>query len=152
MECQGRLMQPIRSGGFLMSKIHQAAGRVFNRLLKKHHIGEINSAQGRILFVLWQHDRIPISEISQKTQLEKSTLTSMLDRLEQGGLIRREASPEDRRKIIICRTEKDKRFQDRYLAVSAEMDGIFYRGFDEQGIRIFEKNLERILNNVINED
>jgi DNA-binding MarR family transcriptional regulator len=76
----------------------------------------------------------------------------MLDRLEQGGLIRREASPEDRRKIIICRTEKDKRFQDRYLAVSAEMDGIFYRGFDEQEIRIFEKNLERILNNVINEE
>ncbi|MBN1410311.1 MAG: MarR family transcriptional regulator [Spirochaetales bacterium] len=141
-----------RQGGFLMSKIHQVAGRIFNKLLKKYGIEEINSAQGRILFVLWDKDNIPISEISEKTRLEKSTLTSMLDRLEQGGFIKRMPSPEDRRKIIISRTEKDRDFQDRYLAVSGEMTGIYYRGFSDKEIDGFEKKLEKILNNLIDEE
>jgi len=135
-----------------MSKIHQVGGRVFNKLLKKYHIEEINSAQGRILFVLWEKDNIPISEISEKTQLEKSTLTSMLDRLEQNGFIKRVPSHDDRRKIIISRTEKDKKFQSHYLAVSEKMNMLFYKGFTNQEIDCFEKNLERILDNLINEE
>jgi DNA-binding MarR family transcriptional regulator len=145
-------MDKTRNGGFIMAKIRQVSGRIFNKLLKKYRIEEINSAQGRVLFALWEKDNIPISEISEKTQLEKSTLTSMLDRLEQGGFIRRIASKEDRRKIIIQRTEKDKIFQDQYLAVSEEMNGIFYRGFSPAEIDEFEKNLERILINLINEE
>ncbi|MBN1797053.1 MAG: MarR family transcriptional regulator [Spirochaetales bacterium] len=141
-----------RKGGFLISKIHQVGGRIFNKLLKKHHIEEINSAQGRILFALWEKDNISISQISEKTQLEKSTLTSMLDRLEQSGFIKRMPSPDDRRKIIISRTEKDKKFQEQYLAVSEEMNKVFYKGFTDQKISSFEDSLERILNNLIDEE
>jgi DNA-binding MarR family transcriptional regulator len=145
-------MAETRNGGFLMAKIRQVCGRIFNRLLKKYDIEEINSAQGRILFVLWQKDNIPISEISEKTQLEKSTLTSMLDRLEQNGFIKRVPSSDDRRKIIIQRTEKDKMFQEQYLAVSEEMNNIFYRGFPSLEVDDFEKKLERILENLIKEE
>ena len=145
-------MKISRKGGFLMAKIHQLAGRIFNKLLKKHQIDEINSAQGRILFVLWDNDNIAISQIADKTQLEKSTLTSMIDRLEQNGFIRRMHSKEDRRKIIISRTEKDKKLQKQYLAVSEEMNSLFYKGFNKQEIDNFENNLERILNNLINAD
>jgi DNA-binding MarR family transcriptional regulator len=87
-------------GGFLLSKVHQLMGRVFNRLLREHGI-EFNSAQGRILFVLWKGDGIPITELAEETMLGKSTLTSMLDRLEEAGHIRRERSPEDRRVTLI---------------------------------------------------
>jgi hypothetical protein len=34
---------------------------------------EINSAQGRIMFVLWQQDSMSINELASKTQLKKST-------------------------------------------------------------------------------
>ena len=42
-------------GGFLVSKIHQLSRRIFNKLLKEQGI-TFNSAQGRILFVLWKKD------------------------------------------------------------------------------------------------
>ena len=73
-------------GGFLIAKIHQLSGRIFSKLLKKHQI-EINPAQGRIMFVLWRNDNIPIQELAKKTSLSKTTLTSMLDRLEIMGYI-----------------------------------------------------------------
>jgi len=137
-----------REGGFLISKIHHVAGRIFARKLEVYGIREINPAQGRIMFVLWQKDAIPISELARKTSLEKSTLTSMLDRLEKSGLVTRVRSSQDRRKVIIKRTEKDKAWQKTYVQVSQEMTELFYDGFAESEIDAFERYLRRILDNL----
>lgn len=141
-------MQIKSQGGFLTAKIHQLAGRIFSKILKKHDVNEINPAQGRILFVLWENDGIPIIELSKKTQLEKSTLTAMLDRLENDGFIQRIASKNDRRKIIIKRTNKDKSFQNTYYKVSDEMNELFYKGFSDKEIIDFENYLKKILKNL----
>ena len=73
-------------GGFLIAKIKHLSGRIFARMLKEQEI-EINPSQGRIMFVLWQEDALPISELANRTGLGKSTLTSMLDRLESSGFL-----------------------------------------------------------------
>lgn len=130
-----------------MAKIRQVGGRISERILKKHDI-EINSAQGRIMFALWQKDGVSINELAKKTQLKKSTLTSMLDRLERMGYIRRQRSKKDRRKILIKRTEKDRTMEKKYVEVSEEMTRLFYKGFSKSEIDRFEKDLERILNNL----
>jgi DNA-binding MarR family transcriptional regulator len=100
------------------------------------------------LFVLWSKDEIPISELSKKTMLSKSTLTSMLDRLEKAGYIIRVQSKEDRRVILIKRTEKDKSLETIYTQVSDEMANLFYDGFAPTEIDEFEKYLKRILDNL----
>jgi len=135
-------------GGFLIAKIHQLSGRIFTKLLKKHQI-EINPAQGRIMFVLWRDDNIPIQELAKKTSLSKTTLTSMLDRLEIMGYIARVPSNEDRRKICIKLTEKDKSLHEKYRQVSLEMTELFYQGLSNDDIALFEKQLEITYKNLI---
>lgn len=137
----------LKQGGFLIAKIHQVSGRIFSRLLRDTDI-EINPAQGRILFVLWQNDGVSIQELAKRTSLGKSTLTSMLDRLEEAGFVRRVRSSEDRREILIQRTEKDKAFQRAYLKVSQQMKDLYYRGFKEDEIDQFEGYLRRIFDNL----
>lgn len=137
-----------RSGDRLIAKIHQLTGRVFSRLLKDHGVKEINPSQGRIMFALWRCGRIPISELAKETSLGKSTLTSMLDRLESVGLIRRVRSNDDRRQIFIERTDKDRAFQDLYVGVSQGMSRILYNGFSANEIDKFESFLERIYKNL----
>ena len=134
-------------GGFLIAKIHQLSGRIFAKLLKKYDI-EINPAQGRIMFVLWENDNITIQELVKKTSLSKTTLTSMLDRLETLGYIIRKHSTVDRRKIYIQLTEKDKKLHEKYAAVSEEMTKITYANFTEEELFSFEKDLERIYDNL----
>ena len=141
-------MSELRRGGFLITKIHQLSGRIFARQLRAHGIHEINPAQGRILFVLWENDGIAIEQLAKRTQLSKSTLTSMLDRLEADGFLVREPSLADRRKILIRRTAKDRALQQVYLAVSAEMIALFYQGLSEAEIDRFEADLQRILANL----
>jgi len=136
-----------REGGFLIAKIHQLSGRIFAKKLKDYDI-EINPAQGRIMFVLWREDGIPIHELARKTSLGKSTLTSMLDRLEEMGFIKRVPTKQDRRKILIKRTEKDKMFQNLYIRVSQDMTKLYYHGFSKSEIDQFENYLRRIFNNL----
>lgn len=142
-------MEKLREGGMLVARLHQVSGRVFAKKLKEYGIEEINPAQGRILFVLWENDGIPIRALAEKTMLEKSTLTSMLDRLEDAGYVTRTPSKEDRREIIISRTEKDRAFQKLYNEVSEDMTRLFYEGLTEKEVDQFEAWMRRILDNMV---
>lgn len=135
-------------GGFLITRIKQVGGRVFERILSEKKIDAFNGAQGRILYVLWQKNGVPISELSRETGLAMTTLTSMLDRMETANLIRRDRSDKDRRKILIFLTEEAKKLEPEYNAVTEEMSGIYYKGFTEVEIAQLERYLGRVLENV----
>ena len=77
------------NGGFLISQVKQVQGRVFDAMLQEAGIEEFNGAQGRILYILWQEDNLPIVELSRRTGLAKTTLTGMLDRMEEKGILER---------------------------------------------------------------
>jgi len=141
-------MKQQRQAGFLMAKIRQVGERLFLRRLKDAAI-EINPAQGRIMFALWQKDGVSIQELVRKTQLGKSTLTSMLDRLEAMGYLYRQRSDEDRRLVLIHRTEKDRATETQYVQLSEQMTEVWYRGFTDAEADRFEACLQRILDNLI---
>ncbi len=134
--------------GFLITQIKQIGGRVFDKILQKENIREFNGAQGKILYVLWQHDHISIIELSRLTGLANTTLTSMLDRMEAAELLRRMPDPKDRRKNLIALTEKAERLKESYDKVSLEMHEVYFKNFSTEEIREFESYLRRVLDNV----
>ncbi len=142
-------MEKMRMGGYLISKIHQLSGRVFAKKLKSYKIDQINPAQGRILFALWQQDNIPIQQLAAQTALSKSTLTRMLDRLEETGHIKRSFPGDDRRKVLIQLTEQDRKMKQSYEEVSKDMVDLFYKGFSDNEINKFEGYLDRVYNNLL---
>ena len=117
-------------------------------MLSHAGIDAFNGAQGRILYILWQEDEIPIVELSRKTGLAKTTLTGMLDRMENANLIVRVYNKSDRRQVIIVLTDTARALSDKYDKVSNEMNEIFYAGFSDEEIIKFENNLQRILKNL----
>ena len=137
------------NGGFLIGQIKQRQARIFERVLMENGIQEFNGAQGRILYVLWQLDNIPIVELSRKTGLAKTTLTSMLDRMESSQLISRIIDSTDRRQIRIILTPTARQLNTIYQQVSMQMSEFFYEGFSDDEIQAFEEFLSRILNNLL---
>ena len=135
-------------GGFLISRIKQVSGRLFDRMLAEADVDAFNGAQGRILYILWQGDGLTISQISAQTSLANTTLTSMLDRMEQSRLIVRSPSPTDRRALLIHLTDKAKSLQQDYDRISQQMNELYYLGFTEAEILQFEGYLTRVLNNL----
>ena len=139
-------------GGYLISRIKQVGTRLFDRMLADADIDAFNGAQGRILYVLWGKDGITISQLSAQTSLANTTLTSMLDRMEASGLIRREPSPKDRRALLIRLTDKARSLQADYDRISQQMNERYYEGFTEAEVRQFEAYLERVLSNLEGEE
>jgi len=139
------------SGGFLMSQIRHLSGRTWERLLKECGVDAFNGAQGRILYVLWEHEKLTITDIARLTSLAKTTLTSMLDRMEAAGLVERVPDKKNRRQIFVMITEKAKGYREKYDQISDDMNGIFYKGFTDAEIADFENYLHRVLSNFNNQ-
>ncbi len=136
------------SGGFLLSQIHQLSGRAFEKMLRESEVDAFNGAQGRILYVLWEHEMLSITQVGKLTSLAKTTLTGMLDRMEEGGLVERIPDQKNRRQIFIRITEKAKAFREKYDEVSEQMSELFYQDFREEEIKEFEDMLRRIKANL----
>ncbi len=134
--------------GFLISHIKQVQGRVFDRLLQTCGVDEFNGPQGHILYVLWKSEGIPIVELAQKTGLAKNTLTAMLCRMEENGLICREILASDRRQSIISLTPKARALEKRYDQVSQQMNSLFFKDFEKVEIKELEQYLDRIVSNL----
>jgi MarR family transcriptional regulator, organic hydroperoxide resistance regulator len=140
-------MKQKKEGGYLISQIHQLSGRLFSKKLKDFQI-DINHAQGRIIFALWKKDQIPINDLVNETSLSKSTLTTMLERLEKSGHLIRRQSETDKRATIVCLTPKSSFLRNDYKKVTDEMTELFYKGFTTEEISTFELSLKKILNNL----
>lgn len=134
-------------GGFLISRIQKLGGRVFDKILRQSGVDAFSGAQGRILYVLWEHERLTISEIGRLTSLAKTTLTAMLDRMENAGLVKRMPDPNNRRQIYVILTPKAWALRKDYEQVSEQANDIFYEGFTEEEILLFEDTLRRIVSN-----
>ncbi len=132
------------NGGFLVTKIKQLGDRIFERILAEKNIDAFNGAQGRILYVLWQEEGVPIKIISEKSGLAITSLTTMLERMEKNGLISRKTDEADKRKTLLFLTDKAKELKEAYNSVSNEMGNIYYRDFTDKEILQFEEYLNRI--------
>ncbi|MFJ9539571.1 MarR family winged helix-turn-helix transcriptional regulator [Streptomyces sp. NPDC101225] len=70
-----------------------------------------------VMLVLWEQDSISVRELGASLQLESSTLSPLLKRLEASGLLRRERRTEDERSVAIRLTAAGSRLRERAAAV-----------------------------------
>ena len=136
------------NGGFLITKIKQLGDRIFEKILSEKNIDAFNGAQGRILYVLWQEDGIPIRALSDRCGLAITSLTTMLERMEKQGRITRLQDTKDKRKTLLYLTDKAHELKQDYDSVSLRMGQIYYQGFSEEEIVRFEGYLNRISRNL----
>ena len=69
------------------------------------HFG-LNLAQSFVLFTLMENDGSTLSEIGNRAQIENSSLTTMVDKLERENLVERRLCSQDRRVIRLFLTDK----------------------------------------------
>src|SRR6201981_853252 len=79
-----------------------SAAHAFNRIYKPllDRLG-LTYPQYLVMLVLWERDRVAGTEIGARLHLDSGTLTPLLKRLEQAGLIKRTRSSEDERQVLI---------------------------------------------------
>ncbi len=69
---------------------------------------DLTPAELRILRVLREHGSSPMHRFGPVTMLSQPTITGIVDKLEERGLVERVRSSEDRREVLIAITPKGK--------------------------------------------
>ncbi|WP_049554385.1 MULTISPECIES: MarR family winged helix-turn-helix transcriptional regulator [unclassified Granulicatella] len=143
-------MKEKMKGGYLVHHVGLLNGRTYQKILKKQPSAQFRSEQSKILSSLWNYENecMTFTDLSQKTGLAINTLTSMIKKLEEQGLVSLEACKIDKRKRYVSLTELGKAQKEIGDEVSYELGEQFYKGFSTQEIFEFESYLERIIQNL----
>ncbi len=90
-----------------------STGHAFNRIYKPllDRIG-LTYPQYLVMVVLWQEDGQTVRGIGSKLFLESNTLTPLIKRLENAGLLKRARDQEDERQVRVKLTQKGRDLQD----------------------------------------
>jgi len=99
-----------------------AASRLIIREYQPHldKLG-ITYPQYLALMVLWETDTIPVNEISEKLILNTNTVTPLLKRMETQGIIKRQRSKNDERKVLVELTKKGRQMQTKAARIPEEL-------------------------------
>ncbi len=92
--------------------------RAYTPLLDKF---QLTYPQYLVMLVLWEEDKQTVNQIGDRLYLDSGTLTPLLKRMQASGLIVRERSPEDERKVVITLTEQGHKMKVDALEVPKAM-------------------------------
>jgi MarR family transcriptional regulator, organic hydroperoxide resistance regulator len=71
----------------------------------------ITYPQYLVLMILWENDKVAVNDVAEKLILNTNTVTPLVKRMEVMGLLTREQSKTDQRKVIISLTNKGNELQ-----------------------------------------
>jgi DNA-binding MarR family transcriptional regulator len=72
-----------------------------------------------VMLVLWEQDDLTVSALGERLNLDSGTLTPLLKRMEQSGLLVRERAKDDERKVIVTLTTPGRKLKDKAASVPA---------------------------------
>lgn len=101
-----------------------------------------------VLCCLWEEDGLPTSSIGEKLQQVGGTLTGVLDRMEERGLVRRERDIEDRRIWRIWLTVEGKKLATVLPPIALEVREQALEGISASERELFSQLVDRAIANI----
>ena len=130
--------------------------RLFFRLnVAQHHLRKltdrllmdrvgVSSAQVGAMFLIRQHAGCSQSEIARELAQDESAVTTMLRRLEQGGMVERRQDPDDRRARKVFLTKEGETKLDRVAAMLGAFNETLTEGFSDEEVEVLARFLTRL--------
>jgi len=107
----------------------------------------VTRAQWKVLFKLTRTPELRQIELADILEIEPITLTRIIDRLEEAGLVERARDPDDRRAWRLHVTAKAQPLIAKLRGVADEMISEAFAGIDAKDIEITRQVLGRVREN-----
>jgi MarR family transcriptional regulator for hemolysin len=105
-------------------------------------------AQWQVLSRLERSEGLKQAELAEELDLQPITLTRLVDRLAENGLIERRPDPEDRRAKRLFLTKEARPLMDRLAVLGEEVMGEVLAGLDEGDMKLLLSKLGRAKDNL----
>ena len=130
-------LPPLRFEGCVVTNIEQAyrnLERVYERMVRP--LG-LNVLEWYALRALYRQDGLSASQLAAQVCRHPSSMTALLDRMEQKGLVRRQAAPDDRRSVQIFLTEQGRALRESVLVVAERLEHLLDDRVSPDDLRAF---------------
>lgn len=121
-------------------------------LLAKLKDSGLTIGQPKVLDYLKDHDGTSQKDIARGCHIEPGTLTTLLNRMEEAGLVERRMMNVNRRSLYVFLTDKGKEQLELVTAAFSEMEAEAFRGLSETERKTFMDLFLRIYANTSRED
>ena len=121
----------------LVFGIHRATHRI--GLFIQRHEPDLTQAEAHILCHLHESGDSSISDLHRAFAHKRSTLTSVLDRLDSRGWVRRESSEKDRRSFVVSLTPAGKKKAAKVHRLLESLEAAALRGAERGAVQAVER-------------
>ncbi|RXK00217.1 MarR family transcriptional regulator [Arcobacter sp. CECT 8986] len=119
-----------------------------NNLEKDLQEYDISPAQSIIIRRLCEKDNLTQKELAKDTYFKQSSLTLLIDKLEQKGLVERKNKKNDRRAYLICITQKGKNLEKIIKDAGKKVEDEALQGIDEETQELMIQTLKKVYSNL----
>jgi MarR family transcriptional regulator, lower aerobic nicotinate degradation pathway regulator len=106
------------TAGFLLAKAYQRFFACFRDGLEPFGI---TPPQFALLAFLWQQDGLSQTELADKTEVDRTTLSGMVDRLQKLELVERLRHPSDRRVWLVQLTAAGREMESQLVPIALQV-------------------------------
>lgn len=109
---------------------------------------DMHRAQATSLCRLYNNDGMTQSEIAQQLSVQGATVTDMLQRMEEAGLVSRRRDDDDNRVVRVYLTEQGRRKERAIVQQFTKMETAIFEGFSERERAALRTLVGRLLQNI----
>jgi len=132
----------------LISTVRDASNKIIIQKLKERGIYDIAPAHGSILVALFRNSELPMGHIARMIDRDKSTVTTLVNKLIKNGYIERRKDDTDNRITLIRLTKKGKALESDFFEISRELISLVYCGFSDSEKETLVRLVKRVKNNL----
>ena len=120
------------SAGFLIAKAYQRLFSCFRTGLEPFGV---TPQQFALMAFLWRQDGLSQAELSDQTEIDRTTLSGLVDRLQKLALVERCRHPADRRIWLVRLTPAGRALEAKLVPVALQVRERFTANLDDNEYR-----------------
>ncbi len=120
-----------KSVGFLLAKAYQRGWALFKEELDAY---DMTPPQFALMNFLWQKDGLTQVELSETSQVDRTTVGGLIDRLAKLGMVERHPHPQDRRAYQIRLTTRGRELEAPLTEAAQRVTARFTAGLTQKDL------------------
>lgn len=131
--------------GLLLRRAHRSLSRALNAGFAPH---DVSLAGFNVLFVLWRDDGVAQADVPRLVDMDKASLTPVIDGLQRAGFIERRQDAADRRRNNLFLTSRGRSLEKPLMLLATGIVSEALRGVSPDEVATLRSGLAAMLKNL----
>lgn len=128
------MTEQLKLSNQLCFPLYALSKEVIRRYTPFLEVLDLTYPQYLVMLVLWEQDSQSVGAIGERLCLDSGTLTPLLKRLQNKGLVERKRSPQDERSVVISLTQAGQALKSKALHIPSQVGECLNLSFEEVAV------------------